>query len=244
MSDLGQNILSALIIGLIIAAIALVKNDRLKALIYSLPIPITATLIATGGEVNANHLIGLLLSNLFLWSVFLLNRRRVNIFLSDVIATLAYIGVGYVLIQNVSIPFYWGLLIYLVIWVLFLCLYRFRNVEAESSTASTIGAGGKFVIVSSFAFILLNLKNYLSSIIVTFPFSGVFAVVEGKNILEMLAVTFTRNSLAIAAMFAVLYILTDVPLGIRIAISWIVYLVVLKTVILLFPMVEVSSTEA
>lgn len=48
MSDLVQNIIAALIIGLIIAVMAVIKNIQIKALVYSLPIPITAALIATG----------------------------------------------------------------------------------------------------------------------------------------------------------------------------------------------------
>lgn len=239
MTDIELNIISASAIGLVILAMAVIKNGRLKAFVYSLPIPITVTLVATGGNVNANHPAGLLLASLFLWSVFVLNRSgKVNIFLSDIIAALCYIGVGYSLIQIINISFYWAALIYLILWLVFVFIYRPQNQKEDSQPASKISPIVKFIIVFIFAYVLLSLKSYLSSVIVTFPFSGVFAVVEGREILETLAATFARNSLAILAMFAVMYALDDIHLGMRIAASWGVYLIVLKIITVLFPMSE------
>lgn len=237
MTDFEQNIFSASIISLIIGAMAIIKSNQLKALIYSLPIPITVTLIATGGNVNANHAIGLLLASLFLWGVYVLNRRaNFNILLSDIIVTLAYIGVGYALTQTINISFYWSALIYLIIWLIFIFLYNPQYAKEDSQETAKISPIIKLVIVFLLAFLLFSLKNYLSSIIVTFPFSGVFAVVEGRQILKTLAATFARNSLAILAMFITLYFLKDIHPGARIAISWIVYFVILKLIISMFPL--------
>jgi hypothetical protein len=230
MTLIEQNIISAVTIGLIIATMAYVKNSHLKALIYSLPIPITIALIATGGRVNITNIIGLLLLSLFLWSVWFLKERGVNIFTADIISALSYVLVGYFAVMFIKIPFYFGVLIYFIIWIIFIILYKNKRVAENIKQESKIKPEVKGVIVTGLAYILLSLKSFLSGIIVTFPFSGVFAVVEGKNMLETLASVFSRNSLAILAMFTTIYLLDKANLGIKISAGWIAYLIVLNIV--------------
>jgi hypothetical protein len=235
MNAIAQDILSAFIIGLVISAMALVKNTRLKALIYTLPIPITVTYIGTGGNVGTHHVIGLFLVNVFLWGVYVLSVWKINIFLSDVIAALAYTGAGYLVINFIELPFRWTALVYAVLWLTFVLFYQNRDQKEEPQSTSKVKPTIKFTIVSIVAYVLLSLKNYLSGIVVTFPFSGVFAVVEGRHMLKQLAATFTRNSIAILAMFMVLYVLRHLNMGIGISIGWLAYLAVLKITSMLFP---------
>lgn len=235
MNAIAQDIISAFIIGLVIAAMAMVKNTRLKALIYTLPIPITVTFIGTGGNVGAHHVIGLLLVNVFLWCVYVLSVWKINIFLSDVIAAVVYTGAGYLVINFIELPFCWAALGYAVLWLAFVLFYQNRDQKEEPPSTSKIKPTIKFSIVSIVAYVLLSLKNYLSGIVVTFPFSGVFAVVEGRHMLQQLAATFTRNSIAILAMFMVLYVLRHVHMGIGISIGWLAFVAVLKITSMLFP---------
>jgi len=235
MSVFEQNVVSAIAIGLIIAVMAYIKNSHLKALVYSLPIPITIALIATGGKVNTTNIVGLFLLTLFLWFVWLLNEQGVNIFVADVVAAFSYVLVGYVAIQHIKIPFYLGVFIYFVIWICFVTLYRNRVAIEKKKQDPKINPGIKGVIVTILAYLLLSLKTYLSGIIVTFPFSGVFAVIEGKHILETLASVFSRNSIAILMMFITIYGLEKINLGLKISAGWIVYLIILKLVIKFIP---------
>ena len=235
MSILEQNVVSAIAIGLIIATMAYIKNSHLKALVYSLPIPITIALVATGGKVNITNIVGLFLLSLFLWFVWLLNDRGINVFVADIIAALSYVLGGYVVIKHINIPFYLGVFLYLVIWFSFLILYRNRVVIEKKKQDPKIKPEIKGVIVTVLAYFLLSLKTYLSGIIVTFPFSGVFAVIEGKHILETLASVFSRNSIAILMMFVTIYTLGKVNLGLKIIAGWIVYIIVLKLVINFIP---------
>lgn len=82
----------------------------------------------------------------------------------------------------------------------------------------------KGIIVFGVAFLLLSAKDLLSGVMVTFPFSGVFAVVEMKKDLKILAFEFTKNSIAILLFFISLAILMPiVGFYLSIALSWVVY---------------------
>jgi hypothetical protein len=230
MGNLETNIISAIVIGIIIAVMASVASSKLKALIYSLPIPITVALIATGGDVNVTHIIGLVLITLFLWTVKTLYTRGVNIYVADVVATGLYIAGGYFAIGFFKMPFFVAVVLYAIGWAVFMTLYRNHPPSRKSKSNTTIRPIVKLPIVSLFAFILLNLKSYLSGIIVTFPFSGVFAVVEGRGILRTLAATFTRNSIAILMMFVTIYLFGSADLFLKLVAGWIVYIITLRAV--------------
>lgn len=236
MSVLEQNVLSAMAIGLIIALMAHIKNSQLKALVYGLPIPITLALIATGGKVNITNIIGLLLLTLFLWSVWKLNDKGFNIYTADVLATFLYVLVGYIVIKHIKVPFYLGALTYLLAWFSFVILYRKKVAVEKPKQGPKIDPIVKGVIVTVLAYMLLGLRSNLSGIIVTFPFSGVFAVIEGENMLETLASAFTRNSISILAMFVTIYELENMSVGVKIIAGWTACLIVLMTVVKFMPL--------
>lgn len=223
------NLVSAAAIGTIIFVMSLLKSGYLKALVYSLPIPITIALVATNGRINTSNVIGLALLTLFLWSVYWLVKRRMNIYLADIAASALYIGLGYGAIKLIHIPFIISVIIYLLVWIIFTVTHKHRN-EQSIKLVSKLPPLTKLPIVTALAFLLLSLKNLLAGVVVTFPYSGVFAVVESRSTLLTLAATFTRNSIAILAMFITMFYLNSLVLGIRIALGWIVYVVVLISV--------------
>ena len=61
----------------------------------------------------------------------------------------------------------------------------------------------------------------------TFPFSGVFAVIESRDSLRILAALFTRNSIAVLAMFITMHYLVDEQLVVRLLSGLVVYSIVL-----------------
>ena len=235
MNKIIYDIAFALVIGIVIAVIASVKSPRTKALIYSLPIPISLTLIATGGHVNTSHVIGLFLVTLFLWLVTFLKERGMNIVLSDIIAAVAYVGVGYVLIAFTKIPFYVEVIGYVVIWLVFVTFYRETKTRVSKRKTKRVNPLLKFPIVSAVAFTLLNLSSLLSGVIVTFPFSGVFAVIETQNVLRTLSATFSRNSLGLLIFFITFYVTNSLGLGWKLIIGWAVYIIALKLITTFVP---------
>lgn len=230
MNDIIFNSLFALVIGIVIAIIASVKSTKMKALIYSLPIPMTLALIATGGHVDTSHLLGLLLVALFLWLVTLLKSKGIHIILADIVSAIAYVGAGYILVTYTDIPFFVAVIGYALLWLLFIVFYREKKFKESRKNSAKISPIIKFPIVSAVAFLLLNLKSLLSGVIVTFPFSGVFAVIETQNMLRTLSATFARNSLGILVFFVAMYLTDGLNLAVRLLIGWGVYLLVLKLI--------------
>jgi hypothetical protein len=223
------NIISAIAVGIIILIMALLKSGYLKALIYSLPIPITIALIATGGTVNETNIIGLFLLILYLWLMVFLVKRGMNVYVADIVAVIAYVVVGYVAITYIKLPFEVTLIIYAIFWVLYAILYR-HKVSREVKSSKRLNPVVKFPIVTITSFILFSLKSYLSGVVVTFPFSGVFAVIESRGTLRTLAAMFTGNSIGILALFGVVYYLGSTNLVVKILAGWASYFVIVFVV--------------
>ena len=90
---------------LVVWAVSLVRSVSLRALIYSLPLPITLVLLATPIRVSAQQLVGVVLLNVFVAIVTLLyHRLRWNIVLADVAGVAAYIG-GSLALVRAGVPF-------------------------------------------------------------------------------------------------------------------------------------------
>ncbi len=225
------NVIMALVIAVIIVVISILKNPMAKAIVYSLPIPITLALIASQKEVDESHIAGLFLLTGFLWLVNTLHKRGVGILSSDILSTLTYVIIGYWTIKLIPHgSFYLSAAVYFLFWVAFMSKYKFvktGNIEKERGPNMTI----KGVLIFSIALALLSAKDVLMGIVVTFPFSGVFAVIEMQRNLEILAAEWTKNSLAVLCFFITIHLLSGI-LGIYLAIflGWVVYLIVLKLI--------------
>ena len=226
------NSISALVIGFLIALMAAVKSPALKALIYSLPIPITVALIATKGKVNSSNVMGLVLLCLYLWLVYFLhNRYRIAILLADIGAAFLYITFGYGAIKYIHVPFFLVCGAYAIGWACIVSLLHTNPLNTPKTKPSTMSPAKKGILTSFIALLLFSLKDILKGLVVTFPFSGVFAVIEAKNHLDTLARIFLRNSIAILAFFILVYLLPlSMTLGVKLAIAWISYMLILKLV--------------
>lgn len=236
MDPMLANILSALAIGIIISIMAAVKSPRLKAFIYSLPIPITIALFATGGHVNTTHIVGLVMVTGFLWLVYGLTRRGVNVYAADVVAAGLYVAAGLFTTKMASIPFIIAAGAFAAFWLLFVIIYRTPRTHDPVNT-SKIKPIVKLPVVSAFAYVLLSLKSFLSAgVIVTFPFSGVFAVIESRHTLRTLAATFTHNSIAILVFFIVIHSMDSSHIVLKIIVGWAVYLLILRIVTAVLPL--------
>ena len=241
MNDIALNAISAATIGGVIVAMAATRNSVAKAIIYGLPVPVTVLLIATGGVVTSHHIIGLFLLNLFLWSVWFTYQRWHNIYLSDALGAATYGVLGYGLITFVEVSFFAIVAAFAVSWLLFALLYRERLVDTASKSGPAIPLTLKFAVTASLAFVMLSMKSLFGGVIVTFPFAGVFAVIEGEKILKIIAVSFTQNSLALLLLFVAIRASDGQPLGLRIAFGWAVYLLVLMALNRLFARAKPAS---
>lgn len=228
------NIIMAMAIALIIVIISAVKNPIIKTIIYSLPIPITLALIASQKGVSSSHIVGLFLLVLFLWLVNWMRKINANIFVADIISAAVYIGAGYSLIrlvQNESMSFALLSFLYLFLWLGFMFFGRRHKTENSPGKKGSINIVIKGILIFLIATALLTLKDVLKGIIVTFPFSGVFAVVEMQDQLHTLASEFTKNSIAILAFFVIVYAaMPGLSIYPAITLGWAGYLLTLKIV--------------
>jgi hypothetical protein len=226
------NLVSAVAIGLIISVMALIHDVRLKALVYSFPIPITIALIATHGVVTAGTIFGLANVCGFLWLVYILHQRRgIQIVAADILGALVYVIVGYGITKLIHVPFYSAVALYIVFWVVAMVILQRHHSVQKPGNPLALPVAVKGIGTTAIAYILFTLKDLLSAIVVTFPFSGVFTVIEAKQNLSVLARVITRNSLAILGLFVVVYALgPGIHLALRLIIGWVAFGVILKLV--------------
>lgn len=233
------NIVMAMAIALIIVIISAVKNPMIKTIIYSLPIPITLALIASQKGVNSTHIIGLFLLVGFLWLVNWMRKTNANIFVADIISAAAYIATGYSLIrlvQDKSIPFTLLSFLYLLLWMTFMFFgkHKVKNVPGKKRKVNIVIKGVSIFLIAT---LLLTLKDVLKGIVVTFPFSGVFAVIEMQDHLHTLASEFTKNSIAILVFFIIVYaVMPGLNIYPAIFLGWAGYLLTLKIVRIVNPL--------
>lgn len=230
------NLIMAMAIAVTIVVISLVRSPILKAVIYGLPIPITLALIASQKGVDTSHIVGLFLLTSFLWLVNWLKGKGVNIFVADMFSAVVYVVVGYVLtrLDLEKDWLFWSFsAAYFFLWLAFMFLFP-RGIVLEAGRKEKVDVVIKGAVVFSVATLLLTLKDLLRGIVVTFPFSGVFTVLEMRNQLHVLSREFTRNSIAILAFFIAIY-LTTTSFGpyLAIVVGWVVYLIALRTVLLI-----------
>jgi len=200
------NFIMAGVITLVILLIASVREGRLRAIIYGLPLPITTALIATKSQIDASHVIGLFLLCVFLWLVFFFYKKRnLTIIASDILSATIYVILGFFLIRIISIDFWKMVFFYLLFWIIYLLRYQPKYEQGSKSPIKPLIKGGLVFVIS---LCLLLLKSILRGVVVTFPFSGIFAVVEAKDTLYTLAGEFTKNSLSILVFFIIVNVLS------------------------------------
>lgn len=164
---------------------------------------------------DAGHVMGTTLLVGFLFLVGAL-ATRMHVLLADVLAVGVYIGLGYVASRVVdSGQIYLVAGMYFIGWVGFLrYLKSAPPIIAISSTPSSIPLLLKWSVVASLCYALMEAAGLLVGIVVTFPFSGVFTVIEMRDNLRTLATTFARTSGSIVAYFLMVHAIGDLWLGI------------------------------
>jgi hypothetical protein len=229
MSELNINILSALAVSVIITAMARVHSQKHKAIMYTLPFPITIALIGSNSVATSLSILGLILTGSFLWGCYFLHfKMDVKVLYTDVILSILYVVAAYILAQSVNVSFWIMFTIFVLAWLLLMALFKKTTFSYRSQTPTKTNLWLKAVTVFVIAFALFSTHQYLAAFVVTFPYNGVFAVYENKAGLLPQAALFTRNSLALAAYFLANYLVgTQYAAPVRYAASWLAFGVVL-----------------
>jgi hypothetical protein len=207
------------------------RSPPLRALVYSLPLPLSIALLATGGHVDGSNVIGLGLLVGFLWLVRLLYARTGSIAGADLLAAGAYLCLGWLMTSQLRPGFALSATVFGLGWLIFALWHRPGPIPA--STPSPVAVRAKGITVFGLSLLLLSARSLLAGTVVTFPFSGVFAVVEARENLEQLAAVFSRNSIAILSLLIAVR-RTQPSLGIwrALLVGWSAYVAVLATLAL------------
>jgi hypothetical protein len=124
MSELNINILSAMAVSGIITAMAGVQSQKLKAILYTLPFPITIALIGSNSAATSLSILGLMLTGGFLWGCYYLHiKMGVKVLYADVILAVLYVVAAYILAQSVHASFWVMFAIFVLVWSALMNLY-------------------------------------------------------------------------------------------------------------------------
>jgi len=216
------DLIMAAVLAVIVTGISRIHCPIWKSFVYSCPIPFSLAFLVSGRGVDSGHIVGIVLNNLFLWGTWYLHkRRRVPILATDLIAASVYVALTSWLVR--ALPEGNGYLFYGLIaagLTVSIVVRRFPP-RAEEGAVSPMPVWMKASVVFVLALCLYSLKNVLLAAMTTFPYLGVFTVVECRRSLYTLAVRFAHLSAA----FYVLVIVVrwrqdDVPLWAALLIGW------------------------
>lgn len=232
MTELTTNLLSAFAVSMIITAMSKVHSQKLKAILYALPFPITIALIGSNSIATSLSMSGLTLTACFLWACYFLHTKlKVNIFVTDVFLSVLYVVIAYLLAHNLKLPYWTMLGIYLSVWAGLMFFFRKATFKYRKVAPDKTNAYLKALIIFIIAFGLFSAHQYLAAFVVTFPYNGVFAVFENRFGLLPQAALFTRNCLALAAYFTANFLVgTHYSAYYRYAASWVAFGIVLIAV--------------
>jgi hypothetical protein len=217
------NLISAIAIGLVVFGLAILPSVRAKALLYVFPIPISIGLIATQGKITASNLMGVMLVWVFMWMVkTLVTRARFNIIAADIVAALAYIALGYTLVRLVHLQFWIVLIVFIIVWAVLVGWMHAHPLHDKPFKPSNLSPVAKGSIAAIVSYGIYSVQHILAGIVVTFPYNGIFAVVEVRHHLASFSRAVIRNTVALGAMFTSMYFLqSDLSLALNLLVGWI-----------------------
>ncbi|MGW5561499.1 hypothetical protein ACWER9_30305 [Micromonospora sp. NPDC003944] len=222
---------AVLLVTAVVWAVSVIRSVRLRALVYSLPLPMTLALVTTDHRVAGAQLLGVLGLNLFFVTVAVTHKRwRLPILLADGAGIAVYVALSAGLLA-VDIPFEVALAGTLVLWSAAILWLPRRGAgppaapAGEAVTAAEARPDGlpallKLVVVFVGAILTALLGAVLRGMVVTFPYSGVLVAVEARRQLVEFSRHFARNSLALVGFLTAYHYLQDVSSAAALGAGW------------------------
>ncbi|MET7376875.1 hypothetical protein [Micromonospora arida] len=238
---------AVLLVTAVVWAVSVIRSVRLRALVYSLPLPMTLALVSTDYRVDGAQLLGVLGLNLFFVTVAVTHHQlRWPILLADGAGIGVYVALSAGLLA-VPVPFEAALAGMLVLWLAAMLLLRRRarshastpaagrpaavGSEAAVETSSDVRPEGlpallKLVVIFVGAILTALLGAVLRGMVVTFPYSGVLVAVEARRELREFSRHFARNSLALVGFLTAYHYLQDVSSALALGAGWVAFALV------------------
>ena len=186
-----MTILSAAVIAVVVWAVGLIGPTRWRAVVYALPVPITAVMASTDLSVDARTLLGVGALCAFIVAVtWLHDRLGWPVLLADAAAALLYVGLGALIARLPALPFWPVAGALVVVWVATAAAVLARPGVARPvvpQRRSVPGSLLKLAGVFGAALAMVALGGVLRGLVVTFPYSGVLVVVDARDRLPSFA---------------------------------------------------------
>ncbi|MEV4825644.1 hypothetical protein [Micromonospora sp. NPDC049274] len=227
---------AVLLVTVVVWAVSVIRSVRLRALVYSLPLPMTLALVSTPYGVGGAQVLGVLGLNLFFVTVAVTHQRmRWPILLADGAGIGVYVALSAGLLA-VDIPFEVALAATLVLWLAAVLLLRrrarLRTAAADDPVAVAetrtdgLPALLKLVVIFVGAILTALLGTVLRGMVVTFPYSGVLVAVEARRQLFEFSGHFVRNSLALVGFLTAYHYVQGVSPAVALGAGWVAFAVV------------------
>ncbi|MEU8287536.1 hypothetical protein AB0C01_24735 [Micromonospora sp. NPDC048905] len=230
-----------LLVTAVVWAVSVIRSVRLRALVYSLPLPMTLALVSTDHRVDGAQLLGVLGLNLFFVTVAVTHHRlRWPILLADAAGIAVYVALSAGLLA-VRVPFEAALAGTLALWLAAMLLLRRRaarpRADADTDAAADPVAGAearsdglpvllKLVVIFVGAILTTLLGAVLRGMVVTFPYSGVLVAVEARRQLPEFSWHFARNSLGLVGFLTAYHYVQDISPTVALGAGWAAFAVV------------------
>ncbi|MEU4470958.1 hypothetical protein [Micromonospora sp. NPDC023888] len=240
---------AVLLVTAVVWAVSLIRSVRMRALVYSLPLPMTLALVGTGHRVQGAQLLGVLGLNLFFVVVAVTHHRlRWPILVADAAGIIGYVALSTGLLA-VPVPFWPALVGTVALWAVTMLLLR-RHAPVPTAAPSSAGplpsaerqaragpqvaetgqrtrlpAPVKLLVILLGATLTGLLGELLRAMVVTFPYSGVLVAIESRRDLVAFTRHFARNSLALVGFLAAYHRWQDTSTVTALAAGWVTFAV-------------------
>ncbi|WKX70212.1 hypothetical protein [Streptomyces sp. XD-27] len=204
--------------------VSLIRPVRWRALVYSLPLPITLVLATTPVDVDGSQVLGVVALNLFFAvTAWLHARRGWHIVLADLAGVLAYLALSRLVAVLAPVPFVPVLAAVCAAWVAAAVLLPPPAPGRPAEPAARPGALVKLAGAASGGLLMVAIGRYLSGLVVTFPYAGVLVVIEARRDLVQFARHFTRNSISLVAFFGACHALQSHGKPVALTAGWLAF---------------------
>jgi hypothetical protein len=220
-------LLACLLVTAVVWTISLMPSVRLRAFVYSLPLPITLVLAATDIRADGTQFFGVALLVAFVGLVSVLHERLGwPIPLADLGGLAGYVGVSMIFGLLPTLPLGLALPAVLVAWMIAITLLKpWHTARTTIEQSQRLPALTKLAIVFAAALLTTQIAALLRGLVVTFPYSGVLVVIETRNHLLDFSKQFTMNSIGLITFLTGFIAVQDQSRTAALATAWAAYAV-------------------
>lgn len=196
--------LAAVAVALVVWSVGLIRAVRVRALVYSLPIPMSLVLANGKVHVDGTQIVGVLLLVAFFAATAVLHARlHWPAVPAVIVATLGYVAVAWALPHRLALlP---CLAAVTALWLAGVLRWRTASAPAADRPPADrpwVLLLAKLAAVLAATFAVVWLAGFLAGFVVTFPYSGVLVAVELRRELEAFTRAFARTAIALVAFVA------------------------------------------